>query len=89
MSRNFNTKMALNSLTSETCPACGRAKKYKQSLCRRLITYILSSESGVSLAASGWKQIGECGGGTWNRQERPRVDMHPTQGKIRFEMRTE
>src|SRR5690349_5441401 len=33
---------------------------------KRLITYILQSESGTSLRAAGWKLIGETGGGTWN-----------------------
>jgi hypothetical protein len=55
---------------------------------RKLVTYILESESGVSLTAAGWKRIGECGGGTWSRPNsgRPRVDKHPLQGKIRFEI---
>jgi hypothetical protein len=53
---------------------------------KKLVTYILASESGVSLTASGWKCIGEAGGGTWNRKERPRVDKHPTQTKMRWEV---
>ena len=52
---------------------------------KRLVTYILNSEKGTSLKAAGWKCIGECGGGTWNRKNRPRIDKHPTQLKIRFE----
>jgi len=52
---------------------------------KKLITYILESENGSSLKAAGFKCVGECGGGTWNRKDRPRVDMHPTQRKIRFE----
>lgn len=52
---------------------------------RRIGTYILDSESGVSLRASGWKLIGEAGGGSWSRQSRPRVDKHPLQGKLLFE----
>lgn len=53
---------------------------------RRLLTYILDTESGVSLTAAGWKLVGEAGGGNWSRKDRPRVDDHPTQGKLRFEM---
>lgn len=53
---------------------------------KRLITYILGSESGTSLEASGWKRIGECGGGTWGRNKRPRIDRAPLQRKIRFEI---
>jgi hypothetical protein len=53
---------------------------------RRLITYILAEESGTSLRAAGWRLVGEAGGGSWSREGRPRVDMHPTQGKLRWEM---
>jgi hypothetical protein len=53
---------------------------------RKLVTYILISESGTSLRAAGWKCIGEAGGGSWNRTSRPRVDTHPLQKKIRFEV---
>lgn len=55
---------------------------------RKLITYTLTSESGASLRGAGWKCIGECGGGTWNRPNcgRPRVDMRPTQLKLRWEV---
>lgn len=51
----------------------------------RLITYILSSESGKSLYASNWKLIGECGGGNWNVKSRPRVDTDLRQKKLLFE----
>jgi hypothetical protein len=53
---------------------------------RRLVTYILDTEVGTSLTAAGWKCVGETGGGSWSRTSRPRVDKHPTQGKIRFEV---
>jgi hypothetical protein len=52
---------------------------------RRLVTYTLPEEGGASLRASGWKLIGEAGGGSWNRPDRPRVDLHPTQRKFRWE----
>ena len=52
---------------------------------RRLITYTLASEPGTSLRAAGWRVIGEAGGGSWHRDNRPRVDQHPTQMKIRWE----
>lgn len=52
---------------------------------RKLITYILQSESGVSLKASGWKLVGEAGGGSWSVPARPRVDKHPTQKKLLFQ----
>lgn len=41
---------------------------------RRLITYTLSAEGGASLRASGWRLIGERGGGNWNVKSRPRID---------------
>jgi len=52
---------------------------------KRLITYILDTEPGTSLKAAGWKLVGESRGGSWSREGRPRVDKHPTQGKLRFE----
>jgi hypothetical protein len=53
---------------------------------RRLGTYILDTEPGTSLVAAGWKMVGESGGGSWDRSNRPRVDKHPTQAKLRFEI---
>lgn len=53
---------------------------------RRLITYILSDEPGTSLKAAGWKCLGERGGGSWSCKSRPRVDKHPTQKKLLFEV---
>ena len=53
---------------------------------RRLVTYTLPEEGGASLRASGWRLVGEAGGGKWNRKGRPRVDLHPTQTKLRWEM---
>ena len=52
---------------------------------RRLITYILNTENGTSLRASGWRLVAQTRGGSWSRSERPRVDKHPLQGKLRWE----
>lgn len=52
----------------------------------RLLTYTLPSEGGASLRASGYKEIGTAGGGSWSRSSRPRVDKHPLQAKIRWEV---
>jgi hypothetical protein len=49
-------------------------------------TYILASEPGSSLYGAGWRLIGERGGGTWDCPGRPRVDKHPTQKKLLFEL---
>lgn len=43
----------------------------------RLISYTLAAEAGTSLTAAGWRLVGQAGGGTWNRNGRPRVDTHP------------
>lgn len=48
-------------------------------------TYILDTETGASLRGAGWKLIGKRGGGSWSVPSRPRVDKHPTQGKLLFE----
>lgn len=57
-----------------------RAMGYK-----RLITYILKSESGISLRASGYQLVGEAGGGTWNRPNRYREDKAPIEPKLLWE----
>lgn len=53
---------------------------------RKLVTYILKSESGRSLSAAGWKCVGEVRAKTWHTPSRPRVDKTPRQGKLRFEV---
>lgn len=52
---------------------------------KRLITYTLASESGVSLIAAGWTMLYETKGGTWSRKDRPRTDKHPTVKKRLWE----
>lgn len=53
---------------------------------RRLITYTLTTEPGTSLRAVGFKCVGEVTGRSWHTPSRPRVDKHPTQDKLRWEM---
>ena len=53
---------------------------------KKLITYILESEKGTSLKAAGWKEIGRAGGLSWDVPSRPRVNKHPQQMKIKFEI---
>ena len=53
---------------------------------RKLITYTLYSENGSSLRAAGFQLLGQCGGGSWDRSSRPRVDKHPTQMKLKWEL---
>jgi len=53
---------------------------------KRVITYTLQSEPGTSLISANWKCLGEAGGGSWNRNARPRVDTHPTEMKTLWEI---
>lgn len=55
---------------------------------RRMITYTLPEEGGASLRGAGFRLLGEAGGGSWSRRERPRVDAHPTAQKQLWEMVT-
>lgn len=52
---------------------------------KRIGTYILASEPGSSLMGTGWRLVGERGGGSWSVPSRPRVDKHPLQKKLLFE----
>ena len=53
---------------------------------KRLITYTLQTEPGSSLKASNWKCVGVAGGGSWSRSFRPRVDKHPVDQKLLWEI---
>lgn len=53
---------------------------------QRLITYTLPEEGGASLRAAGFKELGRAGGGSWSRPSRARVDTHPTQEKLRWQL---
>jgi hypothetical protein len=53
---------------------------------KRIGTYILATEPGTSLIASGWRLIGEVSGRSWTCPSRPRVDKHPLQDKLLFEV---
>lgn len=75
------TKNACSKLYS----ACWRIAK--EMGYRKLITYILDTENGVSLRASGWTCLGEAGGKSWNVKSRPRIDTAPAQMKIKYEIK--
>ena len=82
------TTLELTRLASDGCPnACsclygGAWRAVKALGYAKLITYILDTEPGTSLKASGWRCIGERGGGSWSCKSRPRVDKHPLQKKL-------
>ena len=52
---------------------------------RKIITYTLDSEPGISLRAVGWTCAGPAGGERWTGQRRPAVDLYPAQMKLRYE----
>ena len=53
---------------------------------RRLGTYTLASEPGTSLRAAGWRVVGEVRGRSWSCPSRPRVDCHPLEQKMLWEI---
>lgn len=80
--------------TDGTKNACsflyGRAAKAAFALgFQRIGTYTLPDEGGASLRATGWKLIGERGGGEWSAPSRPRKTMKsPTGTKLLWEYTT-
>lgn len=52
---------------------------------KKVVTYILDTENGASLRATGWKCVGQAGGLRWTGKRRPEVDLYPAQMKLRFE----
>jgi len=73
------TKHAASKLYAAAWRAA-RAMGYK-----KLITYTLASENGTSVKAAGWRIVGEAGGGSWSRTDRPRIDTHPIGQKMLWE----
>jgi hypothetical protein len=93
-----NARMQQNGFTLEVTRLCTDGTKNACSMLyaacwrvtrelgyRKLITYILNTEPGTSLKASGWTCLGERGGGSWSVPSRPRIDKHPLQVKLLFE----
>lgn len=50
----------------------------------KIITYILESESGTSLKASGWHKVADIRGQEWSRPSRPRHTSAPACNKQRW-----
>ncbi|MCK5316919.1 MAG: hypothetical protein KAJ55_03345 [Anaerolineales bacterium] len=59
-------------------------KEAKRRGFKKIITYTLESESGVSLKAAGWTPEAKTKGGSWNTPARSRQDKGPTCRKIRW-----
>lgn len=80
---NGNTLEVTRLCTDGTYNACSilyaRAAKIAKDMgYSKIITYVLQSESGTSLKASGWICEGETGGGNWSAPSRPR-ELIPSQ----------
>lgn len=68
------------SMLYSTCWRIAKEMGYK-----KILTYILESEPGTSLKATGWKMIGKRGGGSWSVPSRKRQDKHPLETKVLYE----
>lgn len=53
---------------------------------RRIGTYILASENGASIKSAGWRFIAGTAGKSWSQPSRPRVDTHPLEPRLLFEV---
>lgn len=53
---------------------------------RRLVTFTLATEPGTSLRAAGFREVGSTPGRSWSVPSRPRIDKHPLQQRIRWEL---
>lgn len=66
------------SMLYSACARIAREMGYK-----KIITYILKSEHGASLKASGWKYEADSPGGSWTCKSRPReVTMYTLFGNV-------
>lgn len=83
VNRLCTTELGIKNVCSLLYGACSRIAKnmgYK-----RIITYILQSESGVSLKASGWIDEGSAGGTHWSGKRYQNKDSDlPKEMKRRF-----
>jgi len=67
------------SMLYSACARASQAMGYD-----KIITYILATESGISLRAVGWTKEALVKGRSWSCQSRVRVDNHPIIDKIRY-----
>jgi hypothetical protein len=71
----------VNSFLYGVCWRAARTLGY-----RRLVTYNLASESGASLRAAGYRVVAAVPARSWDTPSRPRVDKHPLQDRLRWEV---
>lgn len=68
-----------------SCLYAAAARTGREMGYRRIQTYILDTETGVSLRASGWVCEGAAGGGQWKHTDgKPRRTDQPIGGKMRW-----
>lgn len=75
--------------TPNVCSAlyAAAAREARRRGARRIITYTLVTESGISLRAAGWERILRVRGRGWSCPSRPRADKHPICAKVRWQRR--
>ena len=85
--------LEVSRLATDGCPnACSCLYKAAEKAAfalgyRRVISFILDTERGVSIAAAGWSRIeGLRGAKSWSCKSRPRIDKAPAQMKMRWEV---
>ena len=88
---NGTTLEVVRCCTDGTQNACtfllGRIRRIAQAMgYKRLISYILDSEFGISYKAAGWHKTGDVRGQSWNRPSRPRAARAPVCDKQRWEL---
>ena len=73
----------VNSMLYGACARAAFALGY-----RKVITYTLTSESGISLRAAGWRVVAQIAGREWDTPARPRIDQGGAQleAKLRWEV---
>lgn len=85
------TTAEVTRLATDGCPnACSALYAATARVCRsmgftRIVTYLLSDETGVSLKAAGWQFRYHTAGGSWDRTTRRRVDLHSIERKQLWE----
>jgi len=77
------TRLATDGVRNGPSMLLGAVRRAAKALgYRRVLTYCLDSEDGISLRAAGYVRVGVRGGGLWSRESRARDDRHPTGAKI-------
>lgn len=80
------TRLATNGHKNACSFLYGAAARAAKALGYKSIqTFILDSEPGTSLKASGWREVHTTEGGSWDTPSRRRSDKHPIVKKTKWE----